>query len=337
MSFSVCVNLTKIRQNIQKLRTFANSHGCDLVGVTKGICGESNIANEFIAAGVMKIADSRLQNIAKLKKSGIEAEFILIRPPVIAELKFLPQMVSYSYHCNNQMIYRTGKVMDKRKEIKHGIVLLIDLNTGREGFNYKEVDDAVRLINSFQNLYAHGIAVYFGKKLAALDCIRIQKQLVKIAENIRQRHGILLPSVSVGSSIALGIAWKTGYVTTGITELRVGTAALLGIASSQRLDYLEGLSNETISLFTEIIYIKKIHSETQVIVALGHLDVEPKHLIPPVGVEIINAFSDHMILRVNTEMYLTVGQKLKFGINYYAMSRIMQSPYADLIFKGEKP
>jgi len=49
------------------------------MGVSKAVLGEPAIAQAMIAGGVQFIADSRIENIQKMRRAGISAQLVLLR------------------------------------------------------------------------------------------------------------------------------------------------------------------------------------------------------------------------------------------------------------------
>ena len=56
--------------------------GISLMGVSKAVLGEPSIIEAMIQGGVRFIADSRIENIQKMKNAGISTQFVLLRTPL---------------------------------------------------------------------------------------------------------------------------------------------------------------------------------------------------------------------------------------------------------------
>ena len=65
---------------------------------------------------------------------------------------------------------------------------------------------------------------------------------------------------------------------------------------------------------------------SQTILAIGHQDTDPCGLVPPLGIEIAGAISDHLIVDSGIDC-LPVGAEIKFQLNYSALIRVMTSPF----------
>ena len=73
------ISLSQIRENTQILTDLYLGKGISLMGVTKAVLGEPAIAKAMIEGGAKFIADSRIENILKMKKAGISTPFVLLR------------------------------------------------------------------------------------------------------------------------------------------------------------------------------------------------------------------------------------------------------------------
>jgi Predicted amino acid racemase len=52
------------------------------MGVSKAVLGEPSIVKAMIEGGVRFIADSRIENIEKMRSAGIPTTFVLMRTPL---------------------------------------------------------------------------------------------------------------------------------------------------------------------------------------------------------------------------------------------------------------
>ena len=64
-----------------------------MMGVTKGVLGSPQVAAAMTAAGADFLADSRIENIKKIRDAGIQNTLVLIRTPSMSKLK---QVVKYA-------------------------------------------------------------------------------------------------------------------------------------------------------------------------------------------------------------------------------------------------
>jgi ornithine racemase len=65
------VSLSQIRENTKILSDLYMQKDISLMGVTKAVLGEPSISKAMFQGGVKFIADSRIENIQKMKSAGI--------------------------------------------------------------------------------------------------------------------------------------------------------------------------------------------------------------------------------------------------------------------------
>jgi predicted amino acid racemase len=58
---------------------------------------------------------------------------------------------------------------------------------------------------------------------------------------------------------------------------------------------------------------------------LGRQDVDAEGLTPPLGMTILSASSDHLVME--TQKRLPAGTEVRFGLDYSALMRAMTSPF----------
>ena len=67
------IDLRKIAHNAKTLNKLYGSKGITITGVTKVVCGDPKIADVLVKSGISILADSRIDNIRKMRKAGIQA------------------------------------------------------------------------------------------------------------------------------------------------------------------------------------------------------------------------------------------------------------------------
>jgi ornithine racemase len=75
------IDLAKITHNARKTLDICRTRDIDVMGVTKGAAGMPEVANAMLAGGIESLADSRLDNIARLRAAGIQVPVTLLRSP----------------------------------------------------------------------------------------------------------------------------------------------------------------------------------------------------------------------------------------------------------------
>ena len=177
-------------------------------------------------------------------------------------------------------------------------------------------------------------------------------ELSALADSIEATFGLTLVIVSGGNSANL--RWALSDAPIGrINDLRLGESILLGREPLYRQP-IDGLFTDTFTLTAEVIESKVKPSQpwgetaqtafgqeapatnrgriSQTILAIGRQDTDPSGLLPPTGIEILGASSDHLITDSGRDLML-VGTEVAFELNYSALIRTMTSPFVTKVVK----
>src|SRR5512145_2715134 len=79
------IDLARIEHNCRVITGLCRARGIEVAGVTKAVCGSPKVARAMLRGGVKQLADSRLENLARMREDGIRAEMILLRIPMLSE------------------------------------------------------------------------------------------------------------------------------------------------------------------------------------------------------------------------------------------------------------
>lgn len=141
------VDLNKIKHNASTLVDLCKGYGIEVAGVTKVFCGHPDIARAYVDGGVSYLADSRIENLIKLK--DINLPKILLRLPMISEAEMVVEYADISLNSELETI----KVLSKAaidKGLTHKIILMFDLGDLREGYFreedlYRDIEEIIKL------------------------------------------------------------------------------------------------------------------------------------------------------------------------------------------------
>ena len=179
----------------------------------------------MVRGGVAQIADSRLDNLARIRRDGITVPLMLIRAPSLNEIDDTIRYADISLNSELTTIVALGRAALTRGVI-HDIVLMIDLGDLREGILPAEALDVVAEILPIEGIRLIGI----GANLACVGGIQPTvdnlSNLVYIADEITKRFSIELPIVSGGNTFSLPLL-ETGTMPEGINHLRLGASIVL--------------------------------------------------------------------------------------------------------------
>lgn len=341
------IDLEKIRHNTNILVNLCKQYGIEVAGVTKAFCGEPKIAKAFVDGGISYLADSRIENLIKLKDFKIPK--LLLRLPMISEAKEVVEYADVSLNSEIETI-KALSVVCKEKKKAHKIILMFDLGDLREGyFDEQELFNAIEEIIKLEGIEIIGLGTNltcYGGVIPREDNLG---RLVKIANKVKEKFNLDIKIISGGNSSSLHLLID-GKKINGINSLRLGESLLLGreTAFGKRID---NTYDDAFQLIVEIIEIKNKPSvpigeigmdafgkvptfvdkgcRKRIICAIGKQDVEIDSIIPlDEDISILGGSSDHLILDgTDSKINYRVGDKVRFKLTYAGILRTMTSEY----------
>ena len=231
---------------------------------------------------------------------------------------------------------------------------MVELGDLREGIMPDDLLDTVRETLRLPNIVLKGIGTNLACRCGVSPDARNMAELSALADLIEATFNLKLEIISGGNSANLEWA-LSGEETGRINDLRLGEAILLGCETLHRQP-IDGLFSDAITLVAEVIETKLKPSQpsgtiaqtafgesspvidrgqvTQSILALGRQDTDPHGLLPPAGIEIMGASSDHLIV-ISDNGELPVGSEVPFQLNYSALIHAMTSPFVTKVVKKQ--
>jgi len=339
----ICI--AKIVHNAKKLKALYASKGIGLIGVTKVVCGDANIADALVKCGINTIADSRIANIQRMRKSDIAAQFVLLRTPILSQAKSVIKYVDISLNSELSVIKRLSKFAVRNNSI-HKIILMVELGDLREGLMPADLENTVEEILELKGIKLVGI----GTNLACFGGIKPDatkmEYLCTLASAVEKKFNLTLEFVSGGNSANYN--WFTSTDDVGrINNLRLGESIYLGRETLYRKPIAE-LFTDAFTLVAEVIESKikpslpygevcqnafgkvsQFLDRGQIrraILGVGLQDVVVSGLTPRLDFAIMGASSDHIIIDAK-KVDLKVGDEVEFDLNYGALLSAMTSPY----------
>ncbi len=341
------IDTNKIKHNVEIIVNSCKDKGIKVAGVTKVFCGMPEIAKAYVDGGIDYLADSRVENLMKLK--DFSQPKILLRLPMKSEAELVVEYADISLNSEIETIKALSeKALEKDKV--HQIILMVDLGDLREGY-YKEEDiysaveeildlKGVRLIGIGTNLTCYGGVIPDDTNLG---------RLVKIGENIEEKYNIKLEIISGGNSSSLHLILEDKIVS-GINNIRLGESLVLGRETAYG-NKIEDTYEDAFQLVAEIIEVKekpsiptgKIGMDAfgkeptfvdkgiikRIIAAIGKQDVEFDTIIPlDKDISILGGSSDHLLLDgTESNINYKVGDTIRFNLSYGGILSTMTSEY----------
>lgn len=318
--------------------------GLSLMGVSKAVLGEPAIAAAMIRGGVKFIADSRIENIKKMREAGISAQLVLLRT-ALSQAESVVENADISLNTEIETLKALSYYATAHNKI-HQIVVMVELGDLREGVLPCDLTQFVRKARAMPHLKLAGIGCnltcYGGVKPDGKN----MGMLSELAEIIESEFDITLDIVSGGNSA--NYEWYNFASATGkVNNLRVGESILLGCETVNR-QAIPGLHRRAFQLIAEVIESKRKPSlpfgeicqdafgkvpefqdrgiRQRAIVALGRQDVLTSGLTAHDKLEILGASSDHLILDSQNHN-LQIGDEVNFDLDYGGLLSAMTSPF----------
>jgi predicted amino acid racemase len=304
----------------------------------------------MIRGGVKFIADSRLENIQRMKNARISAQFVLLRTAP-SQAESIIENVDISLNTELDTLEKLNYYAARQNKI-HQIILMLEMGDLREGIMPDDIFLFIKQVLDLPYLKIVGI----GCNLACYGGIKPDNQKMRhlsaLTEAVEKKFQISLPLISGGNSA--NYEWYKSTKEVGrINNLRLGESILLGYEPVQG-QAIPKLHTNAFKLIAEVIESKvkpslpfgKIGRDAfgnipvfrstypksdrdrhrRAIVALGKQDTLISGLSPNQDLEILGSSSDHLLLDCKNS-YLKVGVGVNFNLDYGSLLTAMTSPF----------
>jgi predicted amino acid racemase len=345
---ALTIDVDKIERNARAVVELCGRHGIAVTGVTKGVCGDPDVAKAMLRGGVVSIGDSRLENTQRLKAAGVRAPFLLLRAPALSAVDEVVESVDASLASEPSVLAALSRAA-RRRGLVHDVLLMVDLGDLREGILPDDVDavaaDAVRLTGIRIAGLGCNLACFAGV-VPSPDNMTL---LVEIARRVERRHGLAFQWISGVNSSGLQLI-ASGRMPSSVNHARIGEAILLGRETIARETW-PGTAQDAFVLRAEILELRKkpslpigargqdafgahpafadLGDRMRALLNVGREDVHVEGLRPrDRGLAIVGASSGYLVVDVTeAERGLRVGDELAFDLDYGALLAAMTSAY----------
>jgi ornithine racemase len=338
------IALSQIRHNAQVLSDLYGQQGISLMGVSKAVLGDPAIALAMIQGGVKFIADSRLENIQRMKNAGISAQFVLLRT-ALSQAEAVVTDADISLNTEIDAIAALSHYASIHRK-SHQIIVMVELGDLREGILPGDLSQFMKAVLVLPHIKVIGL----GCNLACYGGIKPDRkkmqELSELSDAIEKEFQIDLKVISGGNS-ANHEWYESGQGVGRINNLRLGESILLGRETAHR-KAIPGMYTSAFKLIAEVIESKDKPSlpygevcqdsfgnipvfqdrgiRRRVILALGKQDTLISGLTPDRDFEILGSSSDHLILD-SKNCDLKIGTEVEFNLDYGALLAAMTSPF----------
>jgi predicted amino acid racemase len=204
----VAIDLGRIERNARAVVERAALSGIKVFGVTKGSCGLPQVARAMLRGGVSGLAESRFENIRRLRESGIGCPIMLLRSPPIARVEEVVRTVDISLQSELEIIRELSRIAQRIGRV-HDIMLMVDLGDLREGIWPNDLLPTVERVLELPGVRIAGLGTNltcFGAIMPTEDNLN---QLVAYAYKVERLAGISLDWVSGAIRRRCRCCWKT--------------------------------------------------------------------------------------------------------------------------------
>jgi len=311
------INLSAIEENAREVARFCESDGIQIVGVTKGVCGDPKIAKAMLNGGIQILGDSRIQNIEKMRENGINAKFMLIRSPMVSEIEKVVELADYSINSELSVLKKLSEASLEHGK-SHKVIIMVDVGDRREGIMPGDFASFLREARKLRGIEIVGIGTNVGCFGGVLPSTENHEVLRRLNEKAKSILGVEDLVISSGGTVVLNLL-EERQSSYGINQLRIGEGILLGTDSTGNRT-IPWLRQDTFVLEAEIIEVKW----------------KPSLPEGPIGKDAFGntpIFEDRGIRKrailaiTGSKVPLEVGDTVKFKLSYPAMLRGMTSPY----------
>lgn len=349
----ITIDLGRIERNARAVVSRCGQDGIKVFGVTKGTCGMPHVARAMLRGGVIGIAESRFENIRRLRDSGLDCPVMLLRSPPLSRAEEVVRTVDISLQSELAVIREVSRVAERLGRV-HDLILMIDLGDLREGVWPSDLLPTIDQILPLRGVRIAGIGTNLSCLGAIIPTQDNLSQLEGHAYKVERVTGLRLDYVSGGNSSSLPLL-LAGGMPKGINMLRIGEAILQG----GRDTFLDApwteLDSNAFRLSGDLLEVKtkpsvpvgvsgvdafgqKPHfvdegDRLRAIANIGREDVIVEGMTPiNAGVRVIGASSDHLVLDITDAVpALNVGDRVEFSLTYGAMLAVMTSEYVEKV------
>lgn len=352
------VDLKKLQHNIDRVLVNCQDQGVEVAGVIKGCSGLPECAKLMAQEGCRFIASSRLDQIEAVRNYGVQADFMLIRVPMLSEAADVVRLTEISLNSEAKVL-RALNHQAGLQDKQHKVILMVDLGDLREGFWDREelMEAALRVENNMHNLELAGVGTNLGCYGGIDATVEKLNELVECAEAIEEKIGRELEFVAGGSTTSYPRVLEKN-MPRRINLLRIGEAMLL---ARDLQDFwgcdMSDMHRDVFTLQAEVIearekptypvgkimydaFERKPEFEDRgirkrALIALGRADFAfPDMLIPrDKNIHILGASSDHTILDVqDCQREYKVGDIIEFDLCYSTIVYVTNSPNVDIVY-----
>ncbi len=347
------LNRNNLRYNYEFLKGKFKDNKVAWGVVSKVLCGNEIYLRELVDMGVDEIHDSRISNLAKVKKIKPEVKTVYIKPPSKRNLADVVKYADVSLNSEFNTIKWISEEATKQDRI-HRIIIMVETGDLREGVMGDHLVDFYASVFRLPHVEVIGLGTNLNCLNGVMPSTDKLIQLCLYKQIIELKFNKKIPMVSAGTSVTIPLMLNK-QLPKGVNHFRVGETLYFGNNLFEDKP-IEGMRENVFELCTEIIEMQEKpllpmgnlaanvqgemveideslygQSSFRAILDIGLLDVDPKYLIPKNGdFEIIGASSDMIVLDLGKNpKNFKVGDLIRFKLKYMGGLALLNSNYIE--------
>ena len=300
-----------------------------------------DIVRAILAGGVRTIAESRLDNVRRIREAGIGCDILLLRLPALSQVDDVVALTQSSLNSEPRVLHALSEAA-VRQHRTHEVVVTVEWGDRREGVMPEDAASLCRLVVELPGLELAGVACNLDCLCGVLPTPLNVDDFASFAEGLEEELGLRFRIVSGGHTTCLQFL-DGGSMPRRIDHLRVGEGILFGRDSICGVS-LPGTHTDTFKAYAEVLEVLEKPSAPEgetgpdalmrtrewpdlgirrrAVLAMGEIDLNVQWLTPThPGVTVVGASSDHTVVDVTeADPPVEVGDELEFAADYVAVA-----------------
>lgn len=347
------LNREKLHVNFTFLKALFDQRGISWGVVSKLLCGNKLFLQELLSLGIMEVHDSRISNLAMVKRLKKDVQTVYIKPVASKNIGKMVEFADVSLNSELETIRLISKEAALQGKM-HKIIIMVETGDLREGVMGDHLVDFYEQVFELPHIEVIGLGTNLNCLNGVMPSTDKLIQLSLYKQIIELKFGKNIPWVSAGTSVTIPLMIHH-QLPQGINHFRIGETLYFGVDLFDE-KVIEGMHGDVFQLQAEIIELQEkpmvphgilasnpqgevaeidesLYGKTsfRAILDVGLLDIDPKYLIPDdPEIVILGASSDMLIvnLGVNEKGY-KVGDSLSFNLKYMGALSLLNSNYIE--------
>ena len=189
------VDTAMITRNAEKVVGLCSGKGISVWGVTKGLSAHPAVASAMLDGGCVGLADSRVDNIRKLRLFGFRRPMMLLRIPMPGEMTNVAENVDCCLVSMPASVLMLDQACDEAGS-EVGIIVMVDLGDLREGIWPDGVEEMADALLQSRRTRCLGVGSNLGCLSGVLPSVTNLSLLVRIGGELSNLLGHPLEAVS---------------------------------------------------------------------------------------------------------------------------------------------